>query len=112
VRIVNRKGPERIIAPLIRLHTDFWGPYSVPSLYKSLYFVSFTDKATCKTWVFFTKDKASIRAIFTELKARIELEIGLKIQVVRCDNAPEYKALAEHYRLYGLKFEFITPYFY
>jgi hypothetical protein len=111
VRIVNRKGPERVTAPLARLHTDFWGPYSVPSLYGSLYFVSFTDEATRKTWVFFTRDRASIRAIFTELKARIELETGLKIQVVRCDNAPEYKALAEHYRPYGLKFEFITPYF-
>jgi hypothetical protein len=69
VRIVNRKGLERVTVPLARLHTDFWGPYSVPSLYGSLYFVSFTDEATCKTWVFFTKDRASIRAIFTEFKA-------------------------------------------
>jgi hypothetical protein len=111
VRIVNRKGLEHVIAPLARLYTDFWGPYSVLSLYGSLYFISFIDEATYKTWVFFTRDRASICAIFIELKARIELEIGLKIQVVRCNNAPEYKALVEHYRLYGLKFEFITPYF-
>ena len=111
VRVVNREGPERVTVPLARLHTDFWGPYSVPSLYGSLYFVSFTDEATRKTWIFFSRDRASIRTIFIELKARIELETGLKIQAVRCDNAPEYKALAEYYRPFGLKFEFITPYF-
>jgi Integrase core domain/GAG-pre-integrase domain len=111
VRVVNREGPERVITPLARLHTDFWGPYSVPSLYGSLYFVSFIDEATRKTWVFFSRDRASIRTIFIELKARVELETGLKIQAIRCDNAPEYKALAEYFRPFGLKFEFITPYF-
>jgi hypothetical protein len=111
VRVVNRESPERVTALLARLHTDFWGPYSVLSLYGSLYFVSFTDEATRKTWVFFTKDRASIRTIFIELKARVELETGLKILVVRCDNAPEYRALADFYRPYGLRFEFTTPYF-
>jgi hypothetical protein len=108
---VNRESPERVTVPLARLHTDFWGPYSVPSLYGNLYFVSFTDEATRKTWVFFTKDRASIRTIFIEFKARVELETSLKIQAIRCDNAQEYKALAEFYRPYSLKFEFTTPYF-
>jgi hypothetical protein len=49
VRIINREGLERVTAPLACLHTDFWGPYSVPSLYGSLYFISFTDEATRKT---------------------------------------------------------------
>jgi hypothetical protein len=111
VRVVNREGPERVTAPLARLHTDFWGPYSVPSLYGSLYFVTFTDETTRKTWVFFSKDRVSIRTIFIELKARVELETGLKIQAIRCDNAPENHALAEYFRPFGLKFKFITPYF-
>jgi hypothetical protein len=49
VRIVNKKGPKHTTAPLTYLHTNFWGPYSIPSLYKSLYFVSFTNEATYKT---------------------------------------------------------------
>jgi hypothetical protein len=69
VRIVNRKGLKHIIMLLTQLHTDFWGPYSVPSLYESLYFISFIDKVTYKTWVFFTKDKVFIRAIFIKFKA-------------------------------------------
>lgn len=111
VRVVNREGSERATEPLARLHLDFWGPYSVSSLYGNHYFASFTDEATRMVWVFFSKDRASIRSIFIEFKARVELESGHKIQAVRLDNAPEFKALAEHYRPYGIRFEFITPYF-
>src|SRR5450756_72668 len=106
VRIVNRESPEKVTGALQRLHTDIWGPYSVPSLYKSLYFISFTDEYTRKSWVFFTKDRASLRAIFTEFKARTELETGLKIVRVRCDNAAEYRALGDYYKPYGIAFEY------
>jgi hypothetical protein len=102
VRVMNREGPERVIAPLTRLHTDFWSPYSVPSLYGILYFITFINEVTCKTWVFFNKDKALIRTIFIELRARVELETGLKIQAIRCDNALENKALTEYFRPFGL----------
>jgi hypothetical protein len=46
---MNKEGPERVIAPITRLYTDFWGLYNVPSLYGSLYFVTFIDKTTWKT---------------------------------------------------------------
>jgi hypothetical protein len=111
MRVVNREGPERVTAPLARLYTDFWGPYSVPSLYGSLYFITFTNRATCKTWVFFSKHKALIRTILIKLKARVELKTSLKIQAIKCNNTLENKALAEYFKPFGLKFKFITPYF-
>lgn len=111
VRVVNRESPERATEPLARLHLNFWGPYSVPSLYNNHYFASITDEATRMVWVYFAKDRASIRSIFIEFKARVELESGHKIQAIRLDNALEFKALAEHYRPYSIRFEFITPYF-
>ena len=111
IRVVNRESPEQATVPLARIHTDFWGPYSVPSLYGCLYFVSFTNEATRKAWVFCTKDKAFVRPIFIEFKARVELESGFKIQAVRANNAPEFKSLGEFYRPYGIQFEFIEPYF-
>jgi len=111
VRVINREGSEHVTVPLARLHTDIWGPYSVPSLYGNLYFATFTDEYTRKSWVYASKDRASIRTTFMELKALVELETSLKIQAVRSDNAPEYKALGDHFRPYGLKFEYTTPYF-
>ena len=111
VRVINREGPERVEEPLARLHLDFWGPYSIPSLYGNRYFASITDEATRMVWVYFSRDRASIRSIFMEFKARTELESGHRIQAIRLDNALEFKALAEHYRPYGIRFEFITPYF-
>jgi hypothetical protein len=32
VRVINRESPKRATAPLQRIHTDFWGPYSIPTL--------------------------------------------------------------------------------
>jgi hypothetical protein len=111
IRVVNRVQPERVTVPLARIHTDFWGPYRVPSLYGNLYFVTFTDEATRKVWTYFSQNRASIRTIFPEFRATVELETSRKIKVVRCDNAPEFKALGSRYRALGLQFEFITPYF-
>lgn len=53
-RVVNKVQLERVTVPLARIHTDFWGPYRVPSLYGSLYFVTFTDEATRKVWAYFS----------------------------------------------------------
>ncbi|RFU28076.1 hypothetical protein B7463_g8263, partial [Scytalidium lignicola] len=79
VRVVNRERPERVSKPLERIHSDIWGPYKIPSIYGNVYMVTFTDE------------------IFTEFKAEVELETGLKIKAVRCDNVSEYKALGKKY---------------
>jgi hypothetical protein len=57
VRVVNRKGPERTIAPLQRLHMDFWGPYSVPSLGGYTYMLTITDDYSRKSWVRLTNQR-------------------------------------------------------
>ena len=61
--------------------------------------------------MYLTKDQKELRNVFLRFKALVELETDLKIKVVRCDNAPEYRSLgtdmlAEH----GIKFEYTTPY--
>jgi len=48
--------------------------------------------------------------LFIELKARIELETGLKVKVVRCDNAPEFRALGRILAYTGIRFEFTSFY--
>ena len=93
MRVVNRKAPERATAPLERVHTDFWGPYSVPSLQGNAYMLTFTDDYTRKSWVYLTKTRDQLRPIFLEYKRLVELESGHKIKAIRCDNASEYKAL-------------------
>jgi hypothetical protein len=57
VRVVNQKAPERATAPLERIHSDFWGPYSVPILEGDTYILTFTDDYTRKSWVYLTKTR-------------------------------------------------------
>jgi 5'-3' exoribonuclease 2 len=93
VRVVNRKAPERAIAPLERIHSDFWGPYSIPTLEGNSYMLTFTDDYTRKSWVYLTKTRKQLRTIFMQFKALVELESGHKIKAIRYDNASEYKSL-------------------
>jgi hypothetical protein len=39
------------------VHTDVWGPTQVSSLGGSLYYVTFIDDATRKTWVYCIQQK-------------------------------------------------------
>ena len=87
VRVVNRKGSEHAKAPLLRVHMDFWGPYSVPTPEGEVYMLTITDDYTRKSWVFLTKLRKHLKAIFLQWKATVELETGLKLQSVRLDNA-------------------------
>ncbi len=111
VRVVNRKEPERAREPLQRIHTDFWGPFKVPTLDGDTYMLTFTDDYTRKAWVYLTKGRDRLRALFLQFKVYVELQIGKKIRAVRCDNAPEYRALgAQMLQDQGIQFEFTTAY--
>jgi len=82
VRVVNKKAPERATAPLQRIHSDFWGPYSVPTLEGNTYMLTFTNDYTRKSWVYLTKSRGQLCTIFLEYKARVELESRYKIKAI------------------------------
>jgi hypothetical protein len=111
-RVINRKASEHATAPLDRIHSDIWGPYRTPSLGgNNVYFVTFTDDYTRKTWVYVMQSKGQLRAIFTEFRTQAEFQTGWKVKVVRCDNGSEYKALeGDLGSPQGILFEFTTPY--
>ena len=111
-RVINRKASEHAKAPLDRIHSDIWGPYRVPDIHgRNVYFVTFTDDYTRKTWVHVMTAKSQLRSVFISFKVRVELETGRKIRIVRCDNASEYVALEKDVgATQGILFEYTTPY--
>jgi hypothetical protein len=111
-RVINRQASEHAKAPLDRIHSDIWGPYREPSLGgKNVYFVTFTDDYTRKTWVYVMKSRGQLRATFTEFKTEVEKQTSRKIKVVRCDNGGEYEALERDLgSSHGILFEYTTPY--
>jgi hypothetical protein len=110
-RVINRRAPERAANPLDRVHSDVWGPYRVPALGGGIYFITFTDDYTRKSWVYIASTKDQIRPIFSEFRVHVELETGRKVRIVRCDNGGEYKGLESIFGiLYGILFEYTTAY--
>ena len=70
VRIAS--GPTRAKGILELIHSDVFGPVPVPSLGKSVYYVSFIDDFSRKIWIYFLRKKSEVFAKFKEFKALVE----------------------------------------
>jgi hypothetical protein len=66
-----------------------FGPVLVPSLGKSMYYVSFIDDFSRNTWIYFLMNKSYVFDKFEEFKPLIENQTEKKIKVLRIDNGEE-----------------------
>lgn len=73
------------------VHSDVWGPTTVPSIGGKHYFVTFIDDHSRKVWVYFLKHKSEVFEAFKRWKAMVENETSLKIKKLRTDNGGEYE---------------------
>jgi hypothetical protein len=62
----------------------------VPSLGKSVYYVSFIDYFSRNTWIYFLRNKSEVFDQFKEFKALVENQREKKIKVLRTDNGGEF----------------------
>ena len=65
-------GAKRANKILELVHSDVFGPASVPSLGKSVYYVSFIDDFSRNTWIYFLRRKSEAFDRFKEFKALLE----------------------------------------
>jgi hypothetical protein len=72
------------------IHSDVCGPMTSTSLSGNIYYVSFIDDSSWKTWIYFMKTKDEVFEKFQEFKALVENQTGKKIKVLRSDNGGEY----------------------
>eukprot|EP00253_Pinus_taeda_P025343 PITA_25343 len=72
------------------VHSDVFGPVKVPSLGKSVYYVSFIDDFSRNTWIYFLKKKSEVFDKFKEFKALMENQIEKKVKALRTDNGGEF----------------------
>jgi hypothetical protein len=54
------------------IHSDVIGPVHVPSLGKSVYYISFIDDFSRNTWIYFLRKKSEVFDKFKEFKALVE----------------------------------------
>jgi hypothetical protein len=64
-------GATRTEGMLQIVHSDVFGPVSVPSLGESMYYVSFIDEFLRNTWIYFLRKKFEVFEFFKEFKALV-----------------------------------------
>jgi len=72
------------------VHNDVFGPVSIPSMGKFVYYVSFIDEFSRNIWIYFLKKKSGAFDKFKEFKALVENQTEKKIKVLRIDNGGEF----------------------
>jgi transposase InsO family protein len=82
------------------------------SLSGYVYYVSFIDDYSRKTWVYFLKSKDEVHGKFKEFKALVENLSERKIKILRSDNGGEYtlNEFRSFCRDARIKRELTTPY--
>ena len=71
-RVTFPSGAKRANKILELVHSDVFGPVSVPSLGKSVYYVSFIYDFSRNTWIFILRKKYEDFKQFKEFKALVE----------------------------------------
>jgi transposase InsO family protein len=82
--------PKRASEALQVVHSDVCGPFEVPSLGGSKYFVTFVDEFTRMMWLYTIKLKSEVFDVFKRFKVLIEKESGKSIKILRTDGGGEY----------------------
>ena len=72
------------------IHSNMCGPMQSTSISGYIYYVSFIDDYSHKTWVYFLKSKYEVFGKLKEFKALIENLSEGKIKILRSDNGGEY----------------------
>jgi transposase InsO family protein len=94
------------------IHSYVCGPMPSSSISGYVYYVSFIDDYSRKTWVYFLKSKDEVFSKFKEFKALIENLSERNIKILRSDNGGEYtsKEFVNYCKDVGIKRELTTPY--
>jgi transposase InsO family protein len=112
---IKNPFPERDIKAegfLEIIHSYVCGPIPSTSINGYVYYVSFIDEYSRKTWVYFLKSKDEVFSKFKEFKALIENLSERKIKIPRSDNGGEYtsKKFVKFCKYVRIKREITTPY--
>jgi hypothetical protein len=93
------------------IHSDVCGSMLVKSLGGSLYYVTFIDNYSKKTWLYLLKKKDEFFGKFQEFKVEIENLTRKKIKTLRTYNGGEYtsKEFVVFCKLTGIRRELTDP---
>ena len=94
------------------IHLDICGPMQTTSLSRYVYYASFIDDYSRKTWIYFLKIKDEVFEKFKEFKALVENFSENMIKTLKSDNGGEFTSgeFNEYCKEAGIKRDLTIPY--
>ena len=90
-QIEKRKlGVNRCTNVLELIHTNIYGPFPIASWNGQRYFITFIDDYSRYRYLYLIHEKSQALDVFKFLKAKVELQLGKKIKLVKYDLGGEY----------------------
>jgi len=98
--------------PLSLIHSDLSGKFSIPSIGKAYYYITFIDDHSQFAWIYFLKKKSDAAKAIKDFTKMIERQTGHKIRRFRTDNGTEFinQALKDFFEEEGIIHETTAPY--
>ena len=95
---------KRVSIPFALVHSDIWGPTTIPNISSSKWFVSFINDCTWVTWVFLVKQKLDVSTVFPNFYKMVKTQFRVGIKKFRSDNAKDYfnQVLSPHFKKEGI----------
>lgn len=90
--------------PFDLIHSDVWGPSTIPIVSAAHWFVSLIDDCTRVTWPFLLKQKSDVSIVIPNFQLMIQNQFGAKIKCFRTDNARDYfdQTLSPYFQSHGI----------
>jgi hypothetical protein len=106
------KRDSKVEGVLEIIHSNVCGPMPSTSISRYVYYVSFINDYSRKTWVCYLKSKDEVFSKFKEFKALIDNLSERNIKILRSDNGGEYtsKEFVNFCKDVRIKMDLTTPY--
>jgi len=89
-RVTYPSSNKRNLFPFSLIHSDVWGPTTVPNISGAQWFILFVDDCTRVVWLFLMKHKSEVSTIFPSFYNMIKTQFGVEIKRLRSDNAKDF----------------------
>ncbi|CAM8932740.1 unnamed protein product [Rhodiola kirilowii] len=77
-------------APFSLIHGDVWGPFHVPTITGSQYFLTLVDDYSRATWTFLMKHKSDAADHIIGFFAMVRTQFSAAVKILRTDNGGEF----------------------
>lgn len=78
------------LVPIMKVHSDVWGPAKISTFSGARHYVTFIDDYTQMTWISLLKNKSDAFAVYEEFPSMVDTQYQQVIHILQLENDGEY----------------------